>query len=123
MNDDRVDDFVIRKPYGLRDRLKFVSLGSSLTKQSFKDECDVNWIMKRFKRTGQLPQTDSKPFYGDFCSVGDYHTAMTKIVDSNAAFDRLDAKIRARFRNDPVELLAFVEDPANLQEAIEVRYL
>ena len=120
MNDDRIDDLVIRKPYGARHRVRSVFSGVSLTKQSFKDSCDVNLIMKRFVKTGQLPQNDSKPFYGDFCSVGDYHTAMCRIIDSNAAFDRLDAKIRARFENDPAQLLAFLEDSANLAEAVEL---
>lgn len=38
----------------------------SLTHQSFKDECDVNNVIKRFTRTGQLTHVNQRPAqYGD----------------------------------------------------------
>jgi len=39
---------------------------TSLVKQSFKDECDVNKIVDRFTRTGQIDHlARQKPQYGD----------------------------------------------------------
>ena len=38
------------------DGIKFAEQG--LTKQSFRDECDINNIMRKFERTGTPPDRD-----------------------------------------------------------------
>lgn len=42
------------------------------TQQQFKDECDINEIMRRFGKTGQVPSNVRAPMYGDFTEVGDF---------------------------------------------------
>jgi len=36
------------------------------------------------------------------------------------AFLQLPSKIRDRFKNDPIEFLAFLDDPKNHQESVEL---
>uniref|UniRef100_UPI004048CFD7 hypothetical protein n=3 Tax=Bacteria TaxID=2 RepID=UPI004048CFD7 len=36
----------------------------SRAKQSFKEECDINTIVKRFSVTGQVPVSPLQPQYG-----------------------------------------------------------
>lgn len=92
-----------------------------LTKQSFKKECDINYIMSKYEKTGTISHLrHSEPFYGDFTNVGDYHTALQKINDSRAYFEALPAKVRARFANDVGEFLSFVSDQNNFEEMCEL---
>lgn len=92
----------------------------SRAQQHMKDECDINVIVERFGVTGSLPQTPLEPSYGDFSGVGDYHTALNKIIATDSDFMALPAKLRARFNHDPYELVNFLYDEANRNEAIEL---
>lgn len=96
----------------------------SLTKQEFADECDINTIMARFAKTGEiLHVSQSSPRYGDFSSVPDYQTALHIVQDAEASFASLPSKIRDRFHNDPAEFLDFVSDPKNEAELTELGIL
>jgi len=94
----------------------FVCVGESRTKQSFKDECDINVIVKRFGVTGMLPQNVRAPMYGDFTMVGDFRSAMEVIRSTQASFDAMSAEVRARFNNDPQSFLEFCSRKENLDE-------
>jgi len=50
----------------------------------------------------------------------DYLTMQTRIADAQADFMKLPAEIRQRFKNDPAELLRFLENDNNAQEAAEL---
>ncbi len=91
------------------------------TKQSFRDECDVNQILKRWRKTGEMNHIATRqPTYGDFDNADDYLTATLKVQAAQEDFDTLSARVRARMENDPAELLRFVADPNNEAEAIEL---
>lgn len=93
----------------------------SRTKQSFRDECDINNVIRKWKATGVVTHVrDAMPQYGDFMSVEDYQTSCNKILSAQEAFQGLSSTIRARFANDPAQLLAFVADANNLDEAIKL---
>lgn len=89
----------------------------SMTQQSFKDEADINTIVRRFGLTGQLPQDLQMPVSGDFTGISDYHTAMNMVLAAQDEFLRVPPDVRARFQNDPAQLMAFLDDPANRAEA------
>lgn len=81
--------------------------------QQFKAECDINTIVERFGLTGQLPESVSIPFIGDFEHSVDYQDALDKLKAAKAAFMQYPAPIRAEFDNDPGRFVAYVSDPAN----------
>lgn len=89
----------------------------SKTKQSFKEECDINTIVRRFGLTGELPSNVRMPQYGDFEEVMDYHTAMNAIRAAQESFQAMPAEVRARFGNDPGRFVDFCSDEANREEA------
>jgi phage internal scaffolding protein len=89
----------------------------SLAQQHFKDECDINNILRQFNITGLLPDAPLSPRYGDFTGIGDYHTALNRVIAAQDEFEALPAQIRARFNNDPAELIEFLEDDNNRPEA------
>lgn len=92
----------------------------SLAQQSMKDECDINNILARWVQTGELAGNPRTPSYGDFTGIGDYHTALNTVIAAQESFMALDAKLRARFHNDPGEFLDFVSNPDNLDEMREL---
>jgi phage internal scaffolding protein len=92
----------------------------SLAQQHFKDECDINNILRQFNITGLLPDQPLSPRYGDFSGIGDYHTALNRVIAAQDEFDGLPANIRARFDNDPANLIEFLENEKNRPEAEEL---
>ena len=88
----------------------------SLTKQSFRDECDINNILRKFNVTGQLPAGRVQPQYGDFSGITDYQSALNAVMTAQDSFLELPAKVRAKFGNDPAVFLDFVSDEANKDE-------
>lgn len=89
----------------------------SLAQQQFREESDINNILKQFNITGQLPQGVATPQYGDFTEVTDYHSALNLVIQADEAFMALPAHIRSRFNNDAGLLVDFVSDPNNKDEA------
>jgi phage internal scaffolding protein len=85
--------------------------------QHHKDECDINVILERFGKTGQVPVNAISGTYGDFSGVHDYHTAMNALIAVESEFAALPANIRNRFANDPANLVQFLDDPTNRAEA------
>lgn len=92
----------------------------SLAQQHFKEECDINTILERFNITGMLPQSTLSPRYGDFTGIGDYHTALNRVMAAHEEFEALPAQIRARFQNNPAQLIEFLADEKNRPEAEEL---
>lgn len=98
--------------------------GEGRTKQQFKDECDINVIMKRYQNTGVLENVrDARNArFADVTSY-DFQNAMDILADARTAFEELPASIRDRFNNDPAELLDFVHDKDNQEEAADLGLL
>lgn len=96
----------------------------SLTQQHFRDECDINNIIERYEETGFLvdplnPGT-RQPVFGDFSVEFDYMAAQNIVADAQQRFEALPSALRKRFNNDPHELLLFLEDPKNMEEAVKL---
>lgn len=89
----------------------------SLAQQQFREECDINTILKRFNITGELPNALLSPRYGDFTGIGDYKTALDRVMAAEEEFLSLPANIRARFENDPSKLIEFLDNDENRLEA------
>lgn len=94
--------------------------GESLAKQSFKEECDINTIVRRFGLTGQLPVGVRMPEYGDFTSVSDFQSALQAVADAESAFMSMPAAVRERFGNDAGAFVEFCSDEANRDEAVRL---
>jgi phage internal scaffolding protein len=98
------------------DRSKLVFIRPSRTKQSFRDECDINNILRQFNVTGELPIGSVQPQYGDFSGITDYQSALNAVMAAQDSFLALPAKLRARFDNDPALFVEFASDEANRDE-------
>jgi len=92
----------------------------SLTQQHFKDETDINNILRQFNITGLLPENALSPRYGDFTGINDYQSALNAVIAAEDGFMALPADLRARFSNNPEELINFLDNPQNKDEAIRL---
>lgn len=91
------------------------------TVQSDAESCDINRIMKRYEKTGALPDMIVRnATYGDFAEVPDFQEALNIVRKAELQFNSLEASIRNRFNNNPAEFLAFVNDPSNMDEMIKM---
>lgn len=87
------------------------------TKQSFKDECDINNIMKKFATKGILPEMIKRnPVYGDFSEPLDYQESCNLVLRADEQFQALPARVRERFQNSPAKFLEFAASPENALE-------
>lgn len=106
--------------YEPKHQLQIHFSGQGRTKQSFKDECDINVIIRRFLKTGQLDLAQRlEPRYGDATGI-EFQAALQKVAAARTLFAELPAALRARFDNDPAKLLHFVHDEKNREEGIEL---
>jgi len=118
---------MMRKIHSIFDpspKVQFKSDEPSLTIQSAKQECDINYILSRFLATGSWSTNGLElgriPSFGDFTAEFDYQTAQQMIVDAKNAFDALPASVRKRFNNNPAEVLDFLAKEDNRDEAIKL---
>lgn len=100
-----------------------ISFPPSMTKQSFKDECDINNIIKSYSVTGQLTHINAKAAQGayqDLPDEVDFQTSLNVIKAATESFATLPSHVRARFNNDPAQFLAFMEDANNVDEMVKM---
>lgn len=88
----------------------------SMTQQDDANETDINVIVGRFVKSGQLPQLNMAPLTGDFTNALDFRQAQEALKEANDAFAAIPANIRNRFNNDPAEFIEFANNPDNLAE-------
>lgn len=97
--------------------------GESLTKQSFKDDADINKIVERYPDRGGvagLYEDGREPMYLDVSSAESYQDSLNRVIAAEEAFAALPSKVRDRFSNDPSALLRFLDDSSNRKEAEEL---
>lgn len=86
------------------------------TQQHQAEETDINYIVKRFTQTGELPMRSLPPMTGDFTDAPDMQKAMDLVVAARVAFMEQPAEVRARFNNNPVDFVKFCSDEKNRDE-------
>lgn len=105
-----------RSAYSARLRVALTFPAQGRTKQSFKEECDINRIMSQYLKTGVVDFVNKHaPQYYDVTGV-EYQDAMNIVAQSQTMFAELPAKLREQFENDPALFLDFVSDPENRPE-------
>lgn len=90
--------------------------GESLTVQSHTEDADINVMIKKFLKTGQIPQSVRVPEYGDYLGITDFRGALDAVLEAQDNFNQMPAEVRARFNNDPAEFHDFCMNPDNLPE-------
>jgi phage internal scaffolding protein len=95
----------------------------SMTKQSEMEACDIHNIMKQYSPAGLqqlISENAARGQYVDLPETIDYQEALNTVIAAEAAFASLPAHVRDRFQNDPAQLLAFMANADNQEEAIKL---
>lgn len=93
----------------------------SLCQQHFRDECDVNVIVDRYVKTGELSHlAEVPPHFGDVSEVPtDLISAFAHVEAAEAAFMDLPSGLRKELGNDPSRLSEWLLNPENRNAAIQ----
>ncbi len=83
------------------------------TKQSFRDETDINKILHRAQKAGTLSHLQKyEGTYSDFADF-DFFEAQLQMTQGREVFDALPSEVRSEFKNSPAAFFAYVNDPVN----------
>jgi len=86
------------------------------TKQSFKDETDINKILIRAQKAGTMSHLQKyEGTYGDFADF-DFFEANLQLTKGREVFDALPSELRTEFHQSPAEFFEYVNDPANHED-------
>lgn len=98
-------------------------LESPVTRQEFKQECDINYILSQYELGYEITHiNEAAPQYLD-CSADTFREHMDYVAGAFSMFEELPAKLRARFGNDPAEFLDFCSQEKNRPEMAELGLL
>lgn len=115
----------VRHPYQRGPRVAGISFLNSKgrTQQSFKAECDINNILKKYQKTGAITHVNNHgDRYADLTAT-DYHAALNQQIKAQNMFNELPSSLRNKFNGDPAQFLAFVQDETNKAEMAELGLL
>lgn len=93
--------------------------GPSRTKQSFRDQTDINLIVKNHTEGAHIPLPTRQPTYGDFSAVVDLRTAIETVEAADAAFMALPADVRTAALNEPDILLEMLANEDGAQRLVD----
>lgn len=92
----------------------------SRTKQSFKDDCDINLIVKRHASTGLWDHlAPVPPTFGDFSGSTELLHAIELVEAADASFSKLPAEVRRLCDNQAVNLLSGLADEQSYEMLVE----
>lgn len=108
----------IRSYSNMGPRVQTAPRGRSRTKQSFREESEINNILAKYVKTGVIDHVAKHGGNYDFASSVTFHEAMSVVVKAEQMFADLPADVRKRFVGEPGEFLDFVQNPENHEEMI-----
>lgn len=103
-----------------RVRVPAPACSDSLTVQSEADSCEIGYILNQHVRGLPVVGNALPPMWQDNTALPDYLEAQNRVVSARQSFEALPSAIRARFRNDPLEMLRFLSDAENRSEAVRL---
>lgn len=112
-----------RTGYTARDEehVGIVFPSDSLVQRHFQQECDVNFIVDRYVKTGEMSHlSENPPVFADVSEVpDDLMQSYDKIFAAEQAFMQLPSKLRKELGNDPARLGDWLQDEKNRSAAVE----
>lgn len=110
-----------RTAYGDPVKTPFYTKGDSLTQQHFKDECEIENVIRKHDSTGLISHiTRGKAQYGDYSEVNEYREALDLINNADESFNGLPSEIRKIFGNNAGDFFEFATNPDNAEKMVEL---
>lgn len=100
----------------------YPEFGPGRTKQAFKDQCDINKMLKKAQVQGSIAHLLKYPeaAYGEFDGEFDLLTAYGKIEKAKEIFEDLPSEIRREHNNNPLQFVSWVNAPENRGKLAEL---
>ena len=93
----------------------------SMTKQSFREQVNINFIIRKYDKTGVISHLNRRtPTFGDFSNVTSYQEALEQVEAAQSAFMDLPHEVRTWAMNDPGRLIELVNDESNAEQMAEL---
>jgi hypothetical protein len=101
----------------------YVDTSPSMTRQEFRDECDINVLMSKYDAHvigGPGNLGPMVPVYFDFADLPqDLMSYMEFMSGAEKAFMTLPAVVRKHFDNSALDFVAYASDPGNIAQMRE----
>jgi len=121
---DKSQKIITKRPNGTK-KVVTIPLGKTKTQIQFQKQCNVNNIIAKYKKTGSITHIRNvqEGIYADLANVPDYQEALNTVIKANITFEAMPAQLRNRFNNSPKELIEFLSNPSNRDEASKLGLL
>jgi hypothetical protein len=93
-----------------------VNTQRELTEQAHKKQCDMNFILRKYQKTGLIDHVKQHQGRYDDVSVQDFTEAMHTVSEANQMFESLPSFIRQKVGGTVEGFLDFVQNPNNKEE-------
>lgn len=93
------------------------------TQQHFKDECDVNLIVDRFKVGVPITHLAGNAAAFSFSSAQTFSEAAFIVAEAQSTFENQTAAVRAHFENSVIKFLDAAQDPKRRDEFVALGLL
>jgi hypothetical protein len=93
-----------------------IETGKGITEQSHKNETDINFILRDYRRTGFMKHAKEHQGRYDDVSVDSFQEAMFTVTTAQNMFNELPGLVRKEFDHDPGKFLEFVQNPENKEK-------
>lgn len=101
------------------DKKPQITCGKSRTQQHLHDLNSPRRLIEKYGANRLKQALAANPsMFSDVPPTRDYKEALDLIAQADRSFSNLPSKIRNRFENDPVKLIAFLNDSKNRDEAV-----
>lgn len=79
----------------------------SRTQRHHQRDCDINFIVDRYVKTGTILDARGPGEYIDLSDVGDFRQSLSTIRAAGDSFDSLPSNVRRYFENDPLKYVDY----------------
>lgn len=83
------------------------------TEQSHSQQCDMNYILRDYARTGIFKHSHKNQGRYDDVSNIDFQTAQNIVADSKSLFESMPALVQQQFNHETGKFLEFCRNPEN----------
>lgn len=106
---------------GFKGEMPVVHCNDGRVKKEFRKACNINTIVAKYRRTGMVSSLNqARPVFADVSQIGDFRSIVHRVRRAEEAFEALPAYVRKRFNHDSAQLVAFMQDEKNRDEAIKL---
>lgn len=112
---------IVRNKFSPVQKKPAVVADDGRTQQHFKDQCDINILLAKYRKTGIMEHvTRAKERYGDFTQYGsDLAADLDRVAKAKQTFEMLPAELRNQFKNSIPGFFNFVQDPKNFDQCVK----